>query len=58
MRTRRVCRWRDAALVKRWVAAAFLAIEHNFRRLMGEENLGMLEAIFRGSKSVPQKEVA
>src|SRR5581483_9270894 len=39
MRTRRVCRWRDAAMVRRWVAAAFLATEQNFRRLMGYQDL-------------------
>ncbi len=27
MRTRRVCRWRDAAMVQRWAAASFLATE-------------------------------
>lgn len=58
MRTRRVCRWRDAAMVQRWVAAAFLATEQNFRRLMGYQDLWMLEAILRGPKSVPQREVA
>lgn len=45
MRTRRVCRWRDAAMVKRWVAASFLATEKNFRRIMGWKDLWQLEAI-------------
>lgn len=45
MRTRRVCRWRDAAMVKRWVAASFLATEKNFRRIMGWIDLWQLEAI-------------
>ena len=35
LRTRRVCRWRDAAMIQRWVAASFLATEKNFRRIMG-----------------------
>jgi hypothetical protein len=35
MRTRRVCRWRDAGIVERWAAASFLATEKNFRRIMG-----------------------
>jgi transposase-like protein len=45
MRTRRVCRWRDAAMVERWVAASFLATEKNFRRIMGWKELWQLEAI-------------
>ena len=45
MRTRRVCRWRDAAMVARWVAASFLATEKNFRRIMGWKDLWQLEAI-------------
>jgi hypothetical protein len=35
MRTRRVCRWRDAGIVERWATASFLATEKNFRRIMG-----------------------
>lgn len=45
MRTRRVCRWRDAAMVQRWAAASFLATEKNFRRLMGWKDLWQLETI-------------
>jgi len=45
MRTRRVCRWRNAAMVERWVAASFLATEKNFRRLMGWKDLWQLEVI-------------
>ena len=45
MRTRRVCRWRDAAMVQRWVASSFLATEKNFRRIMGWKDLWQLEAI-------------
>jgi len=45
MRTRRVCRWRDAAMVERWVAASFLATEKNFHRIMGWKDLWQLEAI-------------
>jgi putative transposase len=44
-RTGRVCRWRDAAMVERWVAASFLATEKNFRRIMGWKDLWQLEAI-------------
>ena len=45
MRTRRVCRWRDAAMVERWAAASFLATEKNFRRIMGWKDIWQLEAI-------------
>ena len=58
MRTRRVCRWRDGAMVKRWAAAAFLATEKNFRKIMGYRDLWMLDAILNGSKSASQREVA
>jgi putative transposase len=58
MRTRRVCRWRDGTMVKRWAAAAFLATEKNFRKIMGYRDLWMLDAILNGSKSVTRREVA
>ena len=45
MRTRRVCRWRDAQMMERWVAASFLATEKNFHRIMGWKDLWQLEAI-------------
>jgi putative transposase len=58
MRTRRVCRWRDGTMVKRWAAAAFLATEKNFRKIMGYRDLWILDAILNGSKSVTRREVA
>ena len=61
MRTRRVCRWRDAAMVERWAAASFLATEKNFRRIMGWKNLWQLEAILgrkRSEDSATMQEVA
>ncbi len=48
LRTNRVSRWRDGQMVKRWVAAALLAGEKNFRRIMGYRDLWMLEAYLRG----------
>ena len=61
MRTRRVCRWRDTAMVARWAAASFLATEKNFRRIMGWKDLWQLEAIL-GRKTIEtaafQQEVA
>jgi len=55
MRTRRVCRWR-ATMPARWVAAAFLATEHNFRRIMGYKDLWALKAILRGEKEMKARE--
>jgi transposase-like protein len=47
-RTRRVCRWRDKPMAKRWAAAAFLVTEKNFRRIMGYQDLWALKAILDG----------
>lgn len=58
MRTRRVCRWRDGGMVKRWMASAFLATEKNFRKVMGYRELWALEAILNGSKSATRQAVA
>jgi hypothetical protein len=51
MRTRQVCRWRDAAMVERWAAASFLATEKNFRRIMGWKDLWQLEAIWEENEA-------
>ncbi len=61
MRTRRVCRWRDAAMVQRWAAASFLATEKNFCRIMGWKDLWQLEAILgrkANEKAATKQEVA
>ena len=58
LRTRNVCRWRDGAMVLRWVAAAFLATEKNFRRIMGCRDLWQLKAILGREKTTTQQEVA
>jgi len=58
MRTRRVCRWRDGGMVRRWMASAFLATEKNFRKMMGYRDLWALEAILNGSKSATRQAVA
>jgi putative transposase len=59
MRTRRVSRWRDAAMVLRWVVGSFLATEKNFRRIMGWKDLWQLKAILgREEKSATKQEVA
>ena len=49
-RTRRVCRWRDKPMAKRWAAAAMLATEKNFRRVMGHKDLWALKAILDGKE--------
>jgi hypothetical protein len=51
-RTRRVCRWRDAAMILRWVAASFLAAEKNFRRIMGWKDLWQLKIILQREELV------
>ena len=53
-RTRRVCRWRDKPMAKRWAAAALLATEKNFRRVMGHKDLWALKAIPDGK---PEKQL-
>ena len=43
-RTRRVKNWRDHAMVVRWVAAALLHMEKRFKRIMGYQQLWVLDA--------------
>ena len=43
-RTRRVKNWRDHGMVVRWVAASLLDMEKRFKRIMGYQQLWMLEA--------------
>jgi transposase-like protein len=50
LRTRRVCRWRDKPMAKRWAGAAFLETEKSFRRIMGYKDLWALKAILEGNK--------
>jgi putative transposase len=44
LRTRHVSRWQDAAMVLRWTASAYLAIEQRFKKIMGYAQLWMLQA--------------
>ena len=57
-RTRRVCRWRNKPMAKRWAAAAMLATEKNFRRVMGHKYMWALKGILDGKneKSVDRRE--
>jgi putative transposase len=41
-RTHNVSRWRDSAMVERWVASAWLLTEKHFRRVDGHEHLWTL----------------
>jgi transposase-like protein len=43
-RTRRVKNWRDHGMVVRWVAASLLDMEQRFKRIMGYQQLWILEA--------------
>ena len=43
-RTRRVKHWRDHAMVVRWVAASLLDMETRFKKIMGYQQLWMLDA--------------
>jgi putative transposase len=54
-RTDNVTRWRDASMVQRWVASAWLLTEKHFRRIDGHTNLWALAAILgREGKSTTQ----
>jgi putative transposase len=54
-RTHNVTRWRDADMVQRWVASAWLLTEKHFRRIDGHVNLWALAAILgRENKSTTQ----
>lgn len=57
-RTGRVCYWRDAGMVSRWVATAFLETEKRFNKLMGHRDLWLLKAILEGQKPAAKSEVA
>ena len=54
-RTRRVTRWKDAAMVSRWAAAAFLDTEKSFRKIMGYKDLWMLDAILNPANTTGSK---
>ena len=54
-RTHNVTRWRDADMVQRWVAAAWVLTEKHFRRIDGHADLWALAAILgRETKSTAQ----
>ena len=57
-RTRNVCRWRDADMNQRWVAAAWLLTEKHFRRIDGHQDLWALAAILGRESSAAKEKVA
>ena len=56
-RTDNVTRWRDADMVQRWVASAWLLTEKHFRRIDGHSDLWAL-AVILGSETKMQKDVS
>ena len=54
-RTGRVTRWRDGWMALRWQASSLLAAEKHFRKIMGHEDLWMLDAALKG-ESVDKKQ--
>lgn len=56
-RTGNVTRWRDAEMVQRWVASAWLLTERHFRRIDGHRDLWALAAIL-GRETKMQKTVS
>lgn len=42
-RTRRVKNWQDHTMVVRWVAVSLLDMEQHFKRIMGYQQLWMLD---------------
>jgi len=60
-RTGRVTRWTDGSMVLRWVASAAVETEKSFRRIMGYEQLWMLQTSldsFTESNGVAQERKA
>ena len=54
-RTGRVTRWRSGEMALRWVAAAALETERNFRKIMGHQALWMLKAVLDEGQSVSKE---
>jgi putative transposase len=58
-RTHKVTRWRDADMVERWVASAWVLTERHFRRIDGHGSLWALAVILgrqTESTTEPSKE--
>jgi len=46
-KTGRLTHWRDGQIVLRWTASALVALEKRMRRIMGHQQLWMLDAKLR-----------
>jgi len=57
-RTGRVTRWRSGEMCLRWAAAAALETEQHFRKIMGHEDLWMLQAALEESEAQSKKSEA
>jgi transposase-like protein len=58
-RTGNVTRWRDAAMVERWVASAWMLTEKHFRKVIGHEHLWTLAVnLGREESQRPTEKVA
>ena len=49
--TRRICRWRNAQMVLRWMASAYLEAEKCFRRIQGYRDLWVLSSALGRQRS-------
>jgi putative transposase len=50
--TRNVKRWRDEAMIRRWVALAVAEAQRGFRRIKGHKGMPALVAVLRPAKAV------
>ena len=48
-------RWRDGKMMLRWMAAAYLETEKQFRRIMGYRSLWVLESALRKEGEVTKE---
>jgi len=55
--TNRICRWRDADMVLRWTASAYLEAEKHFRRIQGYRDLWVLSTALGRSSSMSKVDV-
>jgi transposase-like protein len=52
IQTRRVTHWQNGAMVRRWMASAFIRTEKRFNKIMGYRDLWTLEAILNDAQPV------
>ena len=57
-KTHRITNWKNGAMVLRWSAAAFLATERNYRRIIGHEQLWILKAHLDEQETVAEVSLA